>query len=133
MNEPTTLLRIINNDGRAFHVRAVFCGMRYGLDDCLRHDGAPMIEFYDATQSADKFGARGQFVTRYYAETLAERGRYTTLSGANAYGLMLDGGVPEWVLTAANVREALAYCLSFITTPSTSAAALAGNTASVTE
>lgn len=97
------LLTIRNADGRAFNVRAVFAGDRYGLDDCLTHTGAPMIEFYDAEQSAEAFGPRGQFVSRYYAFTLANH--------APTVGLCLAGRIPEWSVTGANVRAAVHHVL----------------------
>lgn len=90
---------IQNRDGRRFLVRVVEKGDRYGLDDCLTHDEAdPLIEFYDLTYT-EKFGPRGQFVSRYYASTLAE--------DAKPYSLTLDGGVPVWWVDA----EALAPVL----------------------
>lgn len=92
-------LVITNNVGRKFLVRTVRKGGRYGLDDKLVHDGGkaigntddPLIEFYDLTH-CDKFGPRGQFVSRYYASTLAtyDLGR----------GLVLDGGCHVWKVDA---------------------------------
>lgn len=85
---------ITNAKGRKFLVRVVQCGERYGLDDCLVHESRdPMIEFYDATYAGKKgFSERGQFVSRYYARTLAER----PCPG----GLDLCGGVAEWKIDA---------------------------------
>lgn len=87
---------VTNNVGRSFFVRLVFAGERYGLNDCLVHDGelGPMIEFYDQTYAGKKtFGPRGQFVSSYYAQTLATHGR--------GMGITLDGGVPEWRIDGA--------------------------------
>lgn len=98
------MLMVINDTGRKFNVRPVFSGDRYGLKDCLVHSGAPMIEFYDDTYAgAPAFGPRGQFVARYYAHTLAAR----PVTGA----LCMQGDVPEWVVSAANVRAALSWLL----------------------
>ena len=83
---------IIKNDkGREFFIRVVMKGDRYGLKDCLTHtEDSPMIEFYDYTYAGDKdFGPRGQFVTRYYAETLSG-------NVERKYGLDLCGHVNEW-------------------------------------
>jgi hypothetical protein len=81
---------VTNANGRAFFVRTVLQGDRYGLGDRLTHDNAdPMIEFYDYQYANVRaFGPRGQFVSRYYVSTLAKHPK-----GA---GLCLDGGVPEW-------------------------------------
>ncbi len=88
---------VTNDKGREFYIRVVMLGDRYGLNDCLTHPDRPtalkepMIEFYDRTY-LEKFAPRGQFVSRYYASTLAERGRG---------GLCLDGGEPAWSVDAA--------------------------------
>ncbi len=81
---------ITNDQGRSFLVRVVMKGDRYGLDDCLTHDKAdPLIELYDQTYAGKKgFGPRGQFVSRYYATTLADH--------PTGQGLCLDGGIPVW-------------------------------------
>lgn len=74
-----------------WNVRLVFTGDKYGLDDCLTNVAdEPLIEFYDAEQRADKFGPRGQFVTRYNASTI--------LSMDAARGLCLYVGVPAWTV-----------------------------------
>jgi hypothetical protein len=96
------MYQITNENGRAFNVRIVRDGERYGLKDRLTHEGKPLVEFYDATQDPAKFGPRGQFVSRYYASTLLER-NYST-------GLCLDGGNADaWSLDAAVVADALSY------------------------
>jgi hypothetical protein len=94
-------LVVINAAGRDFLVRVVATGDRYGRDDCLVHEkDEPMVEFYDRTACGD-FGPRGQFVSRYYLFTLDKH--------SPSVGLDLDGGVSAWKLTAANVRDAVAY------------------------
>lgn len=85
--------------------------MRYGLDDCLTHDGGPMVEFYDATYAGPDFGPRGQFVSRYYLSTLMDRRGMPGLYAE--YGLCLQGDVPEWVVSARNVAEAIAYARGY--------------------
>lgn len=64
-------------------VRIVEKGDKYGLDDCLDNDGKPLVEFYDTRYEHTDLG---QFVSRYFLDTLAEGER----------GLNLDGGVPAW-------------------------------------
>ena len=84
-----------------FNVRVVSNGDLYGLNDCLKHEGEPMVEFYDARYEGPTFGPRGQFVSRYYISTLAEH-------PANI-GLNLQGGVPAWSMPADQVQEAVKY------------------------
>jgi hypothetical protein len=87
-----------------FHLRLLAPGDRYGLNDCLTHHGAPVLEFYDAAQSVEKFGPRGQFVSRYLVSTLRE-----DQAALESRGLNLEGGVPVWRMTAAEVRDVFAY------------------------
>ena len=85
-----------------FNVRIVTKWMSYGRDDCLVHDkDDALVEFYDATQDPAKFGTRGQFVSRYYI--------YTITGGRYPQGLSLDGGVPEWSISAQGMRDVVTY------------------------
>lgn len=82
--------------------RIVRTGDRYGHNGMLTHnEPRPMVEFYDTRFDFERWtGCRGQFVSRYYAETLA------SVDG----GLCLDGGIPEWSVDAigmAFVRETI--------------------------
>jgi hypothetical protein len=85
--------------GRQFAVRLVVKGDRYGHELKLTHtDDRPMVEFYDFKDAEKPFYIEangghswGQFVSRYYADTL--------LSG-DASGLDLFGGVPAWKVDA---------------------------------
>lgn len=55
-----------------FNVRILRQGESYGLDDCLTHkERKPLVEFYDYRYRNDEW-KRGQFVSRYYAETILE-------------------------------------------------------------
>lgn len=74
-----------------FNVRIVNTGDKYGVNDCLINRKAPMVEFYDSRFKQGSDGARGQFVSRYYIDTLLER---------DTGGLCLDGGVPAWTVSA---------------------------------
>jgi hypothetical protein len=87
---------IVNSAGRSFFVHTVMKGERYGLNNCLVHENAdPMIEFYDYKYAGERgFTPRGQFVSRYFASTLA-----THTTGA---GLMLDGANRDvWTIDGA--------------------------------
>jgi len=82
--------------GRLWTVRWVETGDSYGLKDCLVHDSAqPMVEFYDTTVDMKVFGPRGQFVSRYDADTLL------SVDG----GLNLHGGVPVWTVSASGMER----------------------------
>jgi hypothetical protein len=74
-----------------FNVRVVNTGDRYGVNDCLVNTKPPMVEFYDSRFTKGADGDRGQFVSRYYVDTI--------LDGSNC-GLCLDGGVSAWTVSA---------------------------------
>jgi len=78
-------------------VRLVFKGERYGRDGAMLNEQTmPMVEFYDTEQDKAKFGPWGQFVTRYYLDTLLE-----TRQKHPAYApLVLDLGIPGWTVSA---------------------------------
>jgi len=84
-----------------FNIRIVNTGDKYGVNDCLTNNNAPMIEFYDARFTHGADGARGQFVTRYYIETLTDSGCPN--------GLCLDGGVFAWTVSSDGMRQVLEY------------------------
>ena len=96
--------------GVEFNVALVEYGDRYGLDDCIVHDGTgrgknfvhgmvlppkpdsdALVEFYDTRYSHTEFG---QFISRYSSKTLLnETDGYGRKLGS---GLCLDTGVPAW-------------------------------------
>ena len=85
-----------------FNVRILRKGEKYGLEDCLTHkERKPLVEFYDYRHRNDKEWKRGQFVSRYYAETL--------LKHDLNFGLVLYGDSPEWIVSADYMREILAW------------------------
>lgn len=87
-----------------FNVRVVRKGDHYGRNDCLEHDeDEPLVEFYDAKWT--KFGPRGQFVSRYYLETIMET--------PTEHGLALDCGVPEWSISKVGMKQVRAYLKGF--------------------
>lgn len=92
-----------------FNVRIISTGESYGLDDCFTHEGDDaMVEFYDALNGCTNpiaksvFGPRGQFVTRYYIYQLIARN-----PGLGRFAL--DGGVPEWSISADGLKEVQRY------------------------
>lgn len=76
-----------------FNVRYVKVGERHGLNDCVTNDREPLVEFYDAEQSVEKFGPRGQFITRYDAMDVRR----------HRFGLRLDFDIPRWTATQAQM------------------------------
>lgn len=89
-------MTIYNRQGTPWLVRLLQPGDGYGVNDQLVWtpaqypdlDGTFGVEFYDLRQDPDKFGPRGQFVSRYYVETLFK----------HHGGINLDGGVPSWYI-----------------------------------
>lgn len=89
--------------GLVWNVRFVPEGGKYGVDLCLTHDDEnPLIEFYDNRYPHTEFG---QFVSRYYLETLLDRKH-----PVNA-GIMLDPE-PSWSLSGACLGEVLSWAKS---------------------
>lgn len=69
-----------------FNVRVVNKGDKYGRDFCLTHnEEKPLVEFYDSRYPHTEFG---QFVSRYYVETILGEDKWGRAEG----GLCLDGG-----------------------------------------
>jgi hypothetical protein len=92
-------LFVANDQGIIFAVRLVRKGDRYGLHGCLTHDiDEPLVEFYDTRYDhnsdwLEEF--KGQFVSRYYAETMLK----------HTGGLCLDGGISDWQVSAGNMAQ----------------------------
>ena len=76
-----------------FNTKLIRAGDKYGLDDCLTHDGDPMLEFYDPRYQHTPIG---QFVSRYYVKTLIE---------GDDRGLMLDTQHREWQVDQEQMTE----------------------------
>ena len=68
-------------------------------------DGRTLVEFWDMTYSHGPVapGAQvyGQFVSRYFLDTLLGLDGYGSTSG----GLILDGGIPVWRIDAGTMLE----------------------------
>ena len=84
-----------------YNVRIVNTGDKYGVNDCLTNTKAPMVEFYDARFKSGWDQERGQFVTRYYVETL--------INSYYPHGLCLDGGVPAWTVSAEGMLQVIEF------------------------
>ena len=98
------MITITNKDtGLRFNVRIVRIGDSYGLDDCLTNsENDPLVEFYDKRYPHTQWG---QFVTRYRSSTLTDSEGLGY--GIKDTGLILDGGIPDWWITAENSNQVL--------------------------
>lgn len=106
--DPRPTTTVTNDQGVTFHARLIRTGDRYGLVDKLTNDGAAMVEFFDAEADPAKFGPLGQFVSRYYVDTFNE-------TAEDGRGIALEGSVPRWTISAANVAEVAAWLASLDT------------------
>ena len=104
------LTKIINDPERDFEftMRVLGRGDRYGRDWGLVHErDEPVVEFYDRRYHFEHDPTDGQllgqFVSRYPLSSLAE----TRRNGLSAFeeGINLQGGVPDWQLSAVAMRE----------------------------
>ena len=107
-SDPRPTTTVTNDQGVTFHARLIRTGDRYGLADKLTNDRGPMVELFDAEADPAKFGPLGQFVSRYYVDTFNE-------TAEDGRGIALDGAVPRWTITAANVAEVAAWLASLDT------------------
>ena len=100
--EDSNVLRVENENGIPWTVRIVNPGDKYGRDHMVTHEkDKPLVEFYDARH--DHTEGLGQFVSRYYVDTLLGRDDYGSSNSRN--GLNLQGDVPEWTVDAAAMNE----------------------------
>jgi hypothetical protein len=100
-------LQITTAKAVPMNVRMVRVGENYGRDNCLVHEDSlklgPMVEFYDARYPHTE---HGQFVSRYYAQTLFDYHKPDT-------GLMLDGGIPDWNVDPAAMQRVLDWVAGY--------------------
>lgn len=99
MNVKLGTMTVTADNGITFLARIVREGDTYGRNRCLTHDEPmPLVEFYDTRYSHTEFG---QFVSRYYADTIAGL--------PSGRGLDLDGGVPNWTIDGESMRFVSAW------------------------
>ena len=94
------LLKIIDKEtNQPWTVKILENGDAYGRDNCLTHDSVkPLVEFYDG-RYIENFDPEGQFVSRYYVETILE-----SKGGLNAHG-----GVESWTIYGDAMTEVRAF------------------------
>ncbi len=121
-----------NWSGIKWCVRTVYWHDSYGLNDMCTYGGDynpyesphnPLVEFYDMdslvanTETGDeeydaRMKERGQFVSRYYLNTLNGTDRGSPASGPTfednwANGLNLDGGIERWSISGEFYTKAM--------------------------
>ena len=121
-----------NWSGIKWCVRTVYWHDSYGLNDMCTYGGDynpyesphnPLVEFYDMdslvanTETGDeeydaRIKERGQFVSRYYLNTLNGTDRGSPASGPTfednwANGLNLDGGMERWSISGEFYTKAM--------------------------
>lgn len=100
-------------------VRIVRPGERHGLNGMLTNDtDEELVEFYDArydfAQSDPDIYTKwlpfgGQFIARYYWETLSGQDGYSRSGGEYPRGLDLQGDEPAWKVDAASMKEVMSW------------------------
>jgi len=131
--DPKNLFEFNNGYGRTMVARIVFPDEPYGREGCLtwgepqkavvnpevrqkmweksRHQ--PGIEFYDAScKGKPGFSTLGQFVSRYYLETLLGKDGFTNdpeEHTSGRVGLDLYGGEPCWTISGPVIKNVLEW------------------------
>lgn len=117
MTAPKTdhsVLDFTADNGVPFRARVVLPGDDYGAfrkgEWALKAepDAKPLIEFYDQRHN---HGPHGQFVSRYYLETLQES---VVQNAKSQSGLDLFGGEPSWKLDNASVAQAVEWAQAHV-------------------
>lgn len=105
------------NTGK-WRVHLVMPGDHYGRGDVLTYEqedadkhgsGLPLVEFYDTSSDPVAFPG-GQFVSRYYMDTLLGTDNLNLgLPIRDMQALSLDGGVPAWTLNGIDLSNVAAW------------------------
>lgn len=105
MSDKEIIFNVKNEtSGITFVARIIEPNQKYGRELCLTNDSnRNMLEFYDSRYPHDKNTEDtmlGQFVSRYYMETIVDR--HETFA---QHGLDLHGGVPSWKIDASGMTS----------------------------
>jgi hypothetical protein len=97
--------------GRTFTVRLIAPGQKYGPAGTVVNDtGRKMVEFFDADDRCwDRYPEDARPVTWPYGNFTGGRYFLNDLMDRPPVDLSLNGGAPEWTVTADSLAEALAY------------------------
>jgi hypothetical protein len=87
------------SNGIPFRVRIIEQGDKFGLNDCLvNRNSVPIVQFFDRRFN---FSENGQFISSYYISTL--------INDNKKNGLCLQGGVPDWTISAASMTLVVSW------------------------
>ena len=117
-----TLFNLIDEETcQRWTLRILEKGSKYGRNMCLTHDeDKPIVEFYDADYTGEmmeKFAKNpdgellGQFVSRYYIETLFNND-YSDSIGTGR-GLCLHGGEDKWNISGSAMDTVAEFLRSY--------------------
>ena len=92
------LMFVENENNKQFAIRVIEKGDNYGRNRCLiLKEDKQLIEFYDVEGAGDEwFDELGQFIERYYIESIME---------IENYGLNLSANVDVWNIEGANIHK----------------------------
>tara|TARA_R110001632_G_scaffold65539_2_gene155154 strand:- start:71 stop:454 length:384 start_codon:yes stop_codon:yes gene_type:complete len=93
----------LNDNGQRWTVRIVEASDHYGRNMCLTNENETLVEFYDARYAhtiAPDGELLGQFVSRYYLDTLTGKCKWSNGGIGKGAGFCLHGGVPDWCISA---------------------------------
>ncbi len=104
------VISVKNDSNITFNVRLVERGDSLAFNNDLLHiDDMPFVEFYDSRFPA-KDSEIGQFISRYYLDTLLTR--------YNNSSLLLQGGVPDWTIDVKGMEKVNEWLKEYQNTPS---------------
>jgi hypothetical protein len=91
------------SNGIPFRALIIEQGDKFGLNDCLvNRNSVPIVQFFDRRYN---FSENGQFVSSYYISTLINRDKKDALC--------LQGGVPDWNISAASMSLVVSWLEEF--------------------
>lgn len=97
---PVCPVHQLADHGIVFAIRIVPTGGMIGRARDIVNKAQPMVEFYDTRYPHTDCG---QFVSSYYLSTILDGDQHFPVDELR--GLQLDGGVPDWHISAAGMRE----------------------------
>ena len=98
----------LDDNGRPWTVRIVETNDQYGRNNCKTNEHGTLVEFFDGRYPhwQDPNGeVLGQFVSRYYLDTLTGRCEWSNGGIGKGTGFCLHGGVEDWSISAQAAKE----------------------------
>lgn len=90
-----------------WRIHVVPNGGRYGSHNHLVNEGAPIVQFFDCSANKQAFGTDGQLASSYYVDTILGRDGWS--KGEYPVGLSLDADVPQWTVSAEEMKKVISY------------------------